>query len=97
MKIQPLGDRVLVKRIEEEKTEEKLASGIYVKSEKKTTLKNLGLVEAIGPKLSEKKEKGELKFDIGDKVLYSWGEKIDTDDGTFDIISESNVLAVVEE
>ena len=96
MKIQPLGDRVLVKRIERNK-EEKLSSGIYVKSEKEQGPRNMGVVEAIGPELKEKQKKGELKFDVGDKVLFSWGEKIELDGETYDIISESNVLAVVED
>ncbi len=95
MKIQPLADRVLIRRIKEE-GEEKLSSGLYVKNEK-PSIKNLGIVEAIGPKLKEKEEKGELNFSVGDKVLFSWGEKVETGDETYDIVSETNVLAVIEE
>ncbi len=96
MKIQPLGDRVLIKRIEEKEDAEKLSSGIYIKKEKTQSSKNIGTVEAIGPKLKEKQEKGELNFKIGDTVLFSWGEKVEIDGESYDIISESNVLAVIE-
>ncbi len=97
MKIQPLADRVLVKRIKKDEGEKKLSSGIYVKSKEENTPRNMGIVEEIGPKLKEKQEKGELNFKVGDKVLFSWGEKVELGDETYDIISETNVLAVVEE
>ena len=97
MKIQPLADRVLVKRIKKDEGEKKLSSGIYVKSKEENTPRNMGIVEEIGPKLKEKQEKGELNFKVGDKVLFSWGEKVELGDETYDIISETNVLAVIED
>ncbi len=97
MKIKPLGDRVLVKRITDEKKEKKLSSGIYIAEEKKEGIKNRGVVEAIGPKLQEKEKEGKLHFKVGDVVLFSWGESIEQGDDTYDLISESNVLAILED
>ena len=97
MKIQPLGDRVLIKRIKNNASEEKLSSGIYIARKDKDEIKNQGIVEAIGPKLQEKKEKGELHFSLGDKVIFSWGESIEIDNETYDLISENNILAVLKE
>lgn len=97
MKIQPLGDKVLIKRASEEKKEEKLSSGIYVSHEKKDDIKNKGVVEAIGPKLQEKADKKELHFSVGDTVIFTWGEKIETGSETYDLVSESNILAVIKE
>jgi co-chaperonin GroES (HSP10) len=97
MKIKPLGDRVLIKRTNKKNTEKKLSSGIYLAEEKKDDIKNRGLIEAIGPKLQEKEKEGKLHFKVGDTVLFSWGESIESDGETYDLVSESSVLAVLED
>lgn len=97
MKIKPLGDKVLVKRIEEE---EKTKEGIIIPDTAKEKPQK-GEVIAVGDgKLLENGQRVPLTVKEGDKVLfgkYAGTEiKIDGEEGYL-IMSEDEILAIIEE
>jgi chaperonin GroES len=95
MKIRPLGDRVLVKRLE---SEEKTKGGIIIPdSAKEKPIE--GKVISVGPgKRDDNGKIGELSVKAGDKILfgkYSGTEvKIDGDEHL--ILREEDILGVIE-
>ena len=67
MKLKPLGDRLIVKAIEEEET---TASGIVLPDTAKEKPQR-GKVVAVGPgKLLDNGKRGELSVAVGDEVIY---------------------------
>lgn len=95
MKIRPLNDRILVKRLEEE---EKTAGGIIIPDSAKEKPAE-GEVVAVGPgKLNDQGERMALQVKEGDRVLFSkyGGTDVNIDGGEFLIMREDDVLGVVE-
>jgi len=95
MKIRPLNDRLLVKRLEEE---EKTAGGIIIPDSAKEKPAE-GEVVAVGPgKLSDKGERVALQVKEGDKVLFSkyGGTDVKLDGEDFLIMREDDILGVIE-
>ena len=95
MKIKPLGDRILVKRLEEE---EVMRGGIIIPDTAKEKPQE-GKVIAVGPgKLTEEGKRQALEVKKGDRILmgkYSGTEvKIDGEDHL--ILREEDVLAILE-
>ncbi|HVZ71904.1 MAG TPA: co-chaperone GroES [Polyangia bacterium] len=95
MKIKPLYDRILVKRLEEQ---EKTAGGLYIPdSAKEKPLE--ALVVAVGAgKVQENGSLRKLEVKAGDKVLFSKysGSDIKIDGTEHLILREDDVLAVLE-
>jgi chaperonin GroES len=94
MNLKPLGDRLLVKPIEQE---EKTASGIILPETAKEKPQE-GQVLAAGP--GARKEDGvriEMDVKVGDRVLYAKyaGTEIKMDGVKYLILRESDILAVV--
>ena len=95
MKIRPLHDRLLVKRIEEE---EMSAGGIIIPDSAKEKPAE-GIIVAVGTgKLDEDGEAIPLAVKKGDKVLFSKyaGTEVSLDGGEHLIIREDDVLCVLE-
>ena len=96
MKLKPLGDRLIVRAIEEEET---TASGIVLPDTAKEKPQK-GLVLAVG--LGRYDEDGEKRIPLdgaeGDQVLYSkyGGTEIKVDGEELLVLRESDVLAKVE-
>ncbi|WP_269714573.1 co-chaperone GroES [Caulobacter sp. NIBR2454] len=95
MKFRPLGDRVLVKRVEEE---EKTKGGIIIPDTAKEKPQE-GEVIAVGP--GARNDKGDLvALDVkaGDRILFGkWsGTEVKVDGQDLLIMKESDVLGVVE-
>ncbi|QAT60772.1 co-chaperone GroES [Acidilutibacter cellobiosedens] len=93
MSIKPLGDRVVIKKIE---NEEKTKSGIVLPSTAKEQ-PQMAEVVAIGSEIDkDEKKKDQLK--VGDKVIFSKyaGTEIKEDGKEYTILKFSDVLAVVE-
>ncbi|EGB16421.1 Chaperonin Cpn10 [Pseudodesulfovibrio mercurii] len=95
MKLKPLNDRVLVKRLE---TEEKTAGGIYIPdSAKEKPMK--GEVVAVGPgKLDEDGKRVKPTVKTGDIVLFAKyaGSEISIDGEEHLVMREDDILAIVE-
>jgi len=95
MKIRPLNDRILVKRLEEEKTTK---GGIIIPDSAKEKPAE-GEVIAVGKgKLNDKGERIALELKKGDRVLFSkyGGTDVKLDGEDYLIMREDDVLAVVE-
>ena len=95
MKIKPLADRILVKRLEEE---EVVRGGIIIPDTAKEKPQE-AKVTAVGPgKLSEEGKRQPLEVKKGDRILmgkYSGTEvKIDGEDHL--ILREEDILAIIE-
>ncbi|MCR1934285.1 co-chaperone GroES [Clostridium tepidum] len=94
MKIRPLGDRVVIKRVEAEETTK---SGIVLPGAAKEK-PQVAEVVAVGPGglVDGKEIKMELK--VGDKVLFSKyaGNEIKIDGEEVTILRQDDILAVVE-
>jgi len=95
MKIQPLHDRVLVKRIEEE---QKTKGGIIIPDTAKEKPQE-GKVIAVGKgRVLDDGKVVELAVKKGDKILFSKyaGTEIKLDGEEHIIIREEDVLAILE-
>jgi chaperonin GroES len=94
MKLKPLGDRLLVKPIEEEET---TASGIVLPDTAKEKPQR-GKVLAVGDGRMEDGKRIPLDVSEGDEVLYSkyGGTDVTLDGDDLLVLRESDVLAKVE-
>ena len=95
MKIRPLNDRVLVKRLEEDETTK---GGIIIPDSAKEKPAE-GEVIAVGHgKLNDKGERVALELKAGDRVLFSkyGGTDVKMDGDEYLIMREDDILAVVE-
>ena len=95
MKFRPLGDRVLVKRVEEE---QKTKGGIIIPDTAKEKPQE-GEVIAVGP--GARNDKGDvvaLDVKAGDKILFGkWsGTEVKVDGEDLLIMKESDILGVVQ-
>jgi chaperonin GroES len=94
MKLKPLGDRLIVKAVDEEET---TASGIVLPDTAKEKPQR-GKVVAVGDgKLTDDNERIPLDVSEGDEVLYSkyGGTEIKIDGEDLLVLRESDVLAKV--
>jgi chaperonin GroES len=95
MKIRPLNDRLLVKRLEEEA---KTAGGIIIPDSAKEKPAE-GQVVAVGPgKLNDKGDRVALQVKAGDRVLFSkyGGTDVKLDGDDYLIMREDDILGVIE-
>ncbi|MDY0390150.1 co-chaperone GroES [Desulfobulbus oligotrophicus] len=95
MKIRPLNDRILVKRLE---GEEKTAGGIIIPDSAKEKPAE-GEVVAVGPgKRSETGERVTIDLVVGDRVLFSkyGGTEVKLDGEDFLIMREDDILGVIQ-
>ncbi len=95
MKVRPLYDRILVKRVEEEN---KTAGGLFIPDTAKEKPQK-GLVVAVGNgKVQEDGSIRKLDVKEGDKVLFSKysGNEIKMDGVEHLILREDDVLAILE-
>ncbi len=94
--LRPLGDKIVVKPIEEE---EKTPSGIFLPETAKEKPQQ-GEVIAVGPGRwnEDKGERVPLDVKVGDRVIFAKysGTEVKLDGEKYLIMSESDVLAIVE-
>ena len=95
MKVRPLNDRILVKRLEEE---EKTKGGIIIPDSAKEKPAE-GKVIAVGKgKVNEKGDRIKMDVKVGDRVLFSkyGGTDVNIDGEDHLIMREDDILAIVE-
>ena len=94
MNIKPLGDRVVIKRLE---AEEKTKSGIVLPGSAKEQ-PQMAEVMAVGPGgvIEGKEIKMEVK--VGDRVIFSKyaGTEVKYDGVEYTILKQNDILAIVE-
>ena len=93
--LQPLGDKVVVER---DSVEEKTAGGIYIPDAAKDK-PSRGTIIAVGTgKMLDDGTRGKMQVKKGDRVLFTSyaPETIKLDDDELLLMSETDILAVVE-
>ena len=95
MKIRPLHDRVIVKRLEEER---KTASGIVI-PDAAAEKSDQGLIIAVGKgKILENGEVRALDVKVGDRVLFGKysGQTVKVDGEELLVMREEDLMGVIE-
>ena len=94
MSIKPLGDRVVIKRLEAEETTK---SGIIVTGTAKERPQEAEVV-AVGPGAIVDGKRTEMEVKIGDKVLYSKyaGTDVKINEEEYIIVKQNDILAIVK-
>jgi chaperonin GroES len=95
MKIEPLNDRIVVKRLE---AEGKTAGGIVLPETAKEKPKE-GKVISAGPgKVLDSGERSTMQVKAGDRVLFTSyaGTEVKLDGEEYLIMSEEDILAIVK-
>ena len=95
MKLRPLHDRVIVKRLEQET---KTASGIFI-PDNAAEKPDQGEVLAVGP--GKRDDKGDLlpmAVKVGDRVLFGKyaGQTVKVDGDELMVMREDDLMAVIE-
>lgn len=96
IKVQPLGDRVLVKPIEE--SDEKSPAGIIIPDTAKKEKSKRGEVIAVGQgRTTDNGNVIALTVKVGDEVFYSqgWDNEVEIDDEKYYLVRESDISAVI--
>ncbi|MEK7192607.1 MAG: co-chaperone GroES [Patescibacteria group bacterium] len=99
IRIRPLGDRVLVESTPEFERGSKTKGGLFIPETADKERSEEGIVVAVGPgKMSDDGSRLPLSVKTGDKVLFTkYGpDEIKVDGKEYYILSESNILAVIE-
>ena len=88
--IKPLGERVVIKRVE---AEEKTKSGIVLPGQAKEQ-PQMAEVVAVGPGTEEDK----MELEVGDLVIFSKyaGTEVKLDGEEYIIVRQNDILAIVE-
>jgi chaperonin GroES len=96
LKLRPLADRVLIKPVERE---EMTKSGIVLPDTAKEKPQE-GIIEAVGNGRYNERTGERIKLDVqvGDRVMYAKyaGSEVKIDDIDYLILSEKDILAVVQ-
>ena len=94
MRIEPLGDKVVVKRTEAEET---TAGGIVLPDSAREKPQEGKILSVGNGKLTDSGKRSEPQVSEGDRVLFSSyaGTEIEIDGSQLLIMSESDILAVV--
>ena len=96
-KIQPLGDRVVIRPLTDEESGSTSASGIIIPDSATKDKNDEGVIVAIGP--GAKDDDGErtpVDVKVGDRVLFkTWAEKVKLEKEEYWIVSESDILGII--
>jgi chaperonin GroES len=95
MKIRPLYDRILVKRIEEQ---QKTAGGLFIPDSAKEKPMEAIVVAVGNGKVQDNGELRKLEVKAGDKILFAKysGNEIKIDGTEHVILREDDILAVLD-
>ena len=94
MNIKPLGDRVVIKKLEAETTTK---SGIVLSGTAKERPQEAEVM-AVGPGAIHEGKRIEMEVKVGDKVLYYKyaGTEVKVDGEEYTILKQDDILAIVE-
>lgn len=94
MNIKPLGDRVVIKKLE---AEEKTKSGIVLPTQAKEQ-PQMAEVVAVGPGGMVDGKEVKMEVAVGEKVIFSKyaGTEVKYDGIEYTILKQSDILAIVE-
>ncbi|MBR6524728.1 MAG: co-chaperone GroES [Clostridia bacterium] len=94
MNVKPLGDRVVIKNVEQEETTK---SGIVLPGAAKEK-PQMAVVLAVGPGGMVDGKEIKMEVEVGQKVIYSKyaGTEVKLDGQELILVRQSDILAVVE-
>ena len=94
MNVKPLGDRVVIKNVEQEETTK---SGIVLPGAAKEK-PQMAVVLAVGPGGMVDGKEIKMEVEVGQKVIYSKyaGTEVKIDGEELIIVRQSDILAIVE-
>ena len=95
MKLRPLGDKVLVTRVE---VETQTKSGIYLPESAKEKPQEARIVAIGDGKVLDNGDRADFQVKVGDKILLGkWGgTEVKLGDEEMLILEESDILAVMD-
>lgn len=95
MKVRPLQDRILVKRLEEKETKK---GGIIIPDTAKEKPQEAEVIAVGSGKTLEDGKKQPLEVKKGDKILFGKysGTEVKIDDEEYLILREEDVLGIIE-
>jgi len=95
IKIQPLGDRVLVKQAEEK---EQIKGGIIIPDSAKEKSQEAEVVAVGSGRLTEDGKRASFEVKVGDKVLISkyGGTEVSINDEKFTLLREDDIVAIIK-
>ncbi len=96
VKLQPLGDRVVIKR---EESEETTSGGILLPDSAKDKPARGEVISVGNGRLLDDGSRGELQVKVGDRVIFTsyGGETLNLDDVELLLMREDDILAVIED
>ena len=94
MKLVPLGDKIVLKQLEEEETTK---SGIVLPGQAKEKPQEAEVI-AVGPGGNIDGKEVVMQVKAGDKVIYSKyaGTEVELDGEEYIIVKQNDILAIVE-
>lgn len=94
MRLQPLGDRVVLKQLVAEETTK---SGIVLPGQSKEKPQQAEVV-AVGPGGMVEGKEITMHVSVGDQVIYSKyaGNEVELDDEEYIILRQSDILAIIK-
>ena len=94
MKVRPLGDKILVKRLE---AEEKTASGIFLPESAKEKPQQAEVIAVGDGKLLDNGERAAFSVKVGDVIILNkWGgTEVKIEGVEYMVMAEDEVLAIV--
>lgn len=94
MRLQPLGDRVVLKQLVAEETTK---SGIVLPGQTKEKPQQAEII-AVGPGGVVDGKEIEMHVKVGQKVIYSKyaGTEVELDNESYIIVKQNDILAIVE-
>jgi chaperonin GroES len=96
--LRPLGDKVLIRPLSDDELGTTSPSGIIIPETVNRDKADRGEVVAVGPgRWDENGEKRlQLGVEVGDIVIFQWGDKVEYQGVEYYLVSESNISAVIE-
>lgn len=93
--VHPLHDKVLIREIK--KGEKKTESGIIIpESVKDDHSTRRGEVVAVGKGKIEDGKLVPVSVEVGDEVIFNWGEEISVGGENYSIVKDSDILAIIK-
>ena len=94
--VEPLGDRVLIKESHKESGGETKSGIIIPETVSEDKGAKRGTVVAVGEGKFEDGKRVPISVSVGDSVLFQWGDLIKIHGEEYYIVSDSNVIAIIQ-
>ncbi len=95
--LRPLGDKVLIRPLSDDELGVTSPSGIIIPETVDRDKADRGEVIAVGPGRWDEDGEKRIPIDVkvGDKVIFTWGDKLEFRNQKYFLVSESNISAVI--